>query len=118
VSVAALWLRGFALTLGVEEAIAVPLLAPVEPSKLRRAMAVLIVNLATHPLAWFFFTHLGWSRSAVVWSAETWAFGFEIIAYRSIFANATWRRCALVSVAANLGSYLLGNVAIAWGLYG
>ena len=116
-SAAALWLRGFALTLGVEEAIAVPLLAPVERSKARRAMAVLLVNLATHPLVWFFFTHLGWSRSAVVWSAEAWAFGFEIVAYRVIFPHATWRRCAAVSVAANLTSYLLGEAAGRWGLY-
>jgi hypothetical protein len=116
-STATLWLRGFALTLTVEEAIAVPLLAPVEPSIVRRATAVLIANLATHPLVWFFFTHLGWSRTAVVLAAEAWAFGFEIIAYRCIFASATWRRCVAVSVTANLGSYLLGNVAIAWGLY-
>jgi hypothetical protein len=116
-SAATLWLRGFALTIAVEEAIAVPLLAPVESSKLRRAMAVLIVNLATHPLVWFFFTHLGWPRWGVVLGAEAWAFGFEIVAYRSIFSNATWRRCTAVSVAANLGSYLLGNVAMAWGLY-
>jgi hypothetical protein len=117
-SAATLWLRGFGLTLAVEEAIAVPLLARVERSLVRRAMAVLIVNLATHPLVWFFFTHLGWSRAVVAVTAEAWAFGFEIVAYRSIFANATWRRCAAVSIAANLGSYLLGNVAIAWGLYG
>ena len=115
---AALWLRGFALTLAVEEAVAVPLLASVEPSKLRRAMAVLIVNLATHPLVWFFFTHLGWSRAAVIGSAEGWAFGFEIVAYRVIFWNATWQRCAVVSVAANLASYALGIVANAWGLLG
>ena len=116
-STATLWLRGFALTLTVEEAIAVPLLAPVERSILRRGTAVLIVNLATHPLVWFFFTHLGWSRTAVVLAAEAWAFGFEIVAYRCIFSNASWRRSAVVSVAANLASYLLGNVALAWGLY-
>jgi hypothetical protein len=116
VSAATLWLRGFAFTLTVEEAIAVPLLAPVEPSILRRATAVLIANLATHPLVWFFFTHLGWPRWAVVLAAEGWAFGFEIAAYRCIFANATWRRCTAVSVAANSASYVLGSVAIAWGL--
>jgi hypothetical protein len=117
-STATLWLRGFALTLAVEEAIAIPLLAPVERSLVRRAMAVLIVNLATHPLVWFFFTHLGWSRPMVEWSAEAWAFGFEIVAYRSIFSGASWGRSAVVSIAANLGSFLLGNAAIAWGLYG
>jgi hypothetical protein len=113
---AAPWLRGFALTLGVEEAVAIPLLAPVERSVARRAMAVLLVNLATHPLVWFFFTHLGWSRLAVILGAEGWAFGFEIVGYRVIFPAASWRRCVVVSVAANLASYLLGIVANDWGL--
>ncbi|HEY2509536.1 MAG TPA: hypothetical protein VGI39_01650 [Polyangiaceae bacterium] len=113
---AAPWLRGFALTLGVEEAIGIPLLAPVEPSRGRRAMAVLLVNLATHPLVWFFFTHLGWPRLAVILAAEGWAFGFEILGYRVIFPAASWRRCALVSVAANLASYALGVLAIEAGL--
>jgi hypothetical protein len=117
VSAATLWIRGFALTLGVEEAIAVPLLAPVEPSKVRRALVVLIANLATHPLVWFFFARLGWPRSVVLWVAEAWAFGFEIVAYRVIFANATWRRCAVVSVAANLASFAIGTFAADAGLY-
>lgn len=112
-----LWLRGFGLTLGVEECIAVPLLAPVERSRERRLLAVLLVNLATHPLVWFFFTHLGWSWTTVSWVAEGWAFGFEILAYRVIFARASWKRCALVSIAANLGSYLVGLEAVKWGLY-
>jgi hypothetical protein len=112
-----LWLRAFALTLTVEEAIAVPLLASVERSKVRRAMAVLLVNLATHPLVWFFFPHLGWARPTFLAIAETWAFGFEAIAYRVVFAGASWRRCVAVSVCANLGSYLLGLVAVECGLF-
>ena len=84
-SLATLWLRGFGLTLAVEEGIAVPLLAAVEPSRVRRILAVLIANLATHPLVWFFFTRLGWSWTMVTWVAEAWAFGFEIVVYRVIF---------------------------------
>jgi hypothetical protein len=114
---ATLWLRGFGLTLVVEEAIAVPLLRSVEPSLLRRAMAVLLVNLATHPLVWFFFTHLGWSWTMVSWVAEAWAFGFEILAYKVIFAAAPWRRCAITSIAANAGSYLLGLVVVPLGFF-
>jgi len=112
---AALWLEGFALTLAVEEPIAVPLLRAVEGSLGRRVMAVLLVNLATHPLVWFFFTRLGWSWTTVTWVAEGWAFGFEVIAYRVIFPEASWGRCAAVSGAANGSSYLLGLVAAAWG---
>jgi hypothetical protein len=113
---ALLWLKGFGLTLAVEEAIAVPLLAAVEPSRVRRAMAVLLVNLATHPLVWFFFTRLGWSWTTVTWVAEGWAFGFEIVAYRIIFPAAPWPRCALTSLAANTGSYLLGLAVVKAGL--
>ena len=114
-SSAALWLRAFSLTLAVEEPIAVPLLAAVERSKVRRVMGVLLANLATHPLVWFFFPHLGWAWRDSTFAAEVWAFGFEIVAYRCIFARATWRRCAIVSVAANLGSFLLGLVIARWG---
>jgi hypothetical protein len=117
VTATTLWIRGFALTLAVEEAIAVPLLGAVEPSKVRRAMAVLVANLATHPLVWFFFARLGWPRTPMLWSAETWAFGFEILAYRTIFPLASWRRCAGVSVAANLASFLLGVLAADWGFF-
>ncbi len=116
-STATLWLRGFALTLAVEESIAVPLLRPVERSKVRRAMAVLLVNLATHPVVWFFFSHLGWPRAQMLWAAEAWAFGFEIIGYRVVFPRATWWRATVVSVAANLASFLIGIVATDRGFF-
>jgi hypothetical protein len=117
VSLATLWLRGFGLTIAIEESIAVPLLAPVEPGRVRRVLAVLLANLATHPLVWFFFTRLGWSWEAGLWVAEAWAFGFEIVAYRIIFPNAPWKRCAIVSVAANAASCLIGLVAGSWGFF-
>ena len=114
---ATLWLRGFALTLAIEEAIAVPMLAQVEPSRVRRILAVLLVNLATHPLVWFFFSHLGWPRVRFVTVAEAWAFGFELLAYRVIFPQASWARCAAASCAANLASFGVGLAAADWGLY-
>jgi hypothetical protein len=58
---------------------------------------------------------LGWPYPRVLWTSEIWAFGFEIIAYKVIFSRATWRHCVTVSVAANLGSFLFGFVADAWG---
>ena len=114
---AALWLEGFGVTLAVEEAVALPLLRPVEPSRVRRAMAILIANLATHPLVWFFFTHLGWSWTMVSVVAEAWAFGFEIIVYRVVFAHASWKRCTAVSVLANAASYLLGLALVKLGFF-
>jgi hypothetical protein len=113
-SAATLWIRAFGLTLAVEAPVAVPLLAPVEPSRTRRILAVLIANLSTHPLVWFFFTRLGWSWAVVNWVAEGWAFGFEIIAYRVIFPAASWRRCVLVSISANMASYVIGLLVGPW----
>jgi hypothetical protein len=114
---ASLWLQGFAVTLASEEAVAVPLLRTVERSRGRRAMAVLLANLATHPLVWFFWTRLGWSWTTITWVAEGWAFGFEVVVYRVVFPNAPWKRCTLVSVAANTCSYLLGLLAVRWGYF-
>jgi hypothetical protein len=107
---ATLWLEAFGLTVAIEEAILLPLLRSVEPSLLRRVMAVLIANLSTHPLVWFFFTRLGLSYATGAFVAEAWAFGFEIVVYRVIFARASWARCALASVAANTGSLVLGLI--------
>jgi len=115
-SSALLWLQGFGLTLAVEEVVAVPLLGKVEASLVRRALAVLVANLATHPLVWFFFPYLGWSWTQMACGAEAWAFGFEIVAYRLIFPEASWRRCTIVSLAANAGSLLVGLFAARWGL--
>jgi hypothetical protein len=114
---ALLWLEGFGLTLAVEEAVAMPLLRPVCASSARRAMAILIANLATHPLVWFFFSRLGWSWTTVTWVAEGWAFGFEVIVYRVVFPGAPIRRCACVSAAANAASYLLGLLAVHLGYF-
>jgi hypothetical protein len=116
-SPAALWLEGFGLTIGVEEAVAMPLLRPVCASRGRRAMAILIANLTTHPLVWFFWSRLGWSWMTVTCLAEGWAFGFELVVYRIIFPAAAWRRCAMVSGAANVASYVLGLLAVRWGYF-
>ncbi len=113
---AELWLEGFGVTLAVETAIAVPLLRAIEPSLGRRAMAVLIANLSTHPLVWFFFMRLGLSYRVGASAAEAWAFGFEILVYRVIFPSAPWKRCTLASVGANSGSLLVGLVLVRLGL--
>jgi hypothetical protein len=114
---ATLWLRGFALTIATEEIIAVPLLRTVEPSVARRMGAVLIANLATHPLVWFFFPHLGWSWTWVTIVAESWAFGFEVFVYALIFPRARFGRAVLVSGCANFASYVLGLVVVPLGFF-
>ena len=87
------------------------------PKFSRRAMAILVANLATHPLVWFFFSRLGLPRATFIVVAETWAFGFEVLAYRTIFPSASWKRCSLVSISANSASFLLGLLAIEWGFF-
>jgi hypothetical protein len=112
-----LWLEGFGLTLALEEPVAVSMLGAVEPSVARRMLAVFLVNLSTHPLVWFFFTRIGLPRAAGVTAAELWAFGFEIVGYKVIFPQASWRRCAATSVAANGVSFVAGLVAVQAGMF-
>jgi hypothetical protein len=100
-----------------EELIAVPLLRSVEPSLARRMGAVLIANLATHPLVWFFFPHLGWSWTWVIVVAEVWAFGFEVFVYALFFPRARLGRAILVSGCANLASFLLGLLVVHLGFF-
>ncbi len=112
-----LWLRAFAITLFIEEAIAVPLLKPIEPSVMRRIGMVLVANVATHPLVWFFFPHLGWSWGTVVVVAEAWAVGFEVLVYAlmsKMTKSAPLSRCIAASALANAGSYLVGMIASRW----
>ena len=111
-----LWLRAFAITVGIEELIAVPLLRSAEPSLPRRIGAVFVANLATHPLVWFFFPHLGWSYGVFIVVAETWAVGLEIVVYALFAKGARLSTCTAASALANAGSYILGLVAMRMGL--
>jgi hypothetical protein len=114
---AALWLEGFGVTLALEEAVALPLLRDAEPSVARRAMAILVANLATHPLVWFFFTQLGWSRPWGEVAAEVWAVGFEAVVYRLVLPAASWKVCATTSLAANTTSLVAGLVLMQLGMF-
>ena len=104
------WLRAFGLTLAVELAIALPLLAPIEPRLSRRASAVAVVNLATHPLVWFLFPGLALGAAARVALSETWAVLAELAIYRVVWPALSLRRAALVSVAANAASVVAGLI--------
>jgi hypothetical protein len=104
------WLRAFGLTLLVELAIALPLLAPVEPRLWRRVSAVLVVNLATHPLVWFLFPGLAAGAGARLALSEAWAVLAELAIYRVVWPALPMRRAALVSGAANAASLVVGLV--------
>ena len=104
------WLRAFGITLLVELPIALLLLAPVEPRLLRRASAIAVANLATHPLVWFLFPGLVLGAGARLALSEAGAMLGELAIYRIVWPGLSLRRAALVSVAANVASLVVGLV--------
>jgi len=106
------WLRAFGLTLLVELAIALPLLAPVEPRLSRRACAVALANLATHPLVWFLFPGLAVSAGARLALSEIWAVAAELAIYRIVWPALSTGRATVVSLAANAVSMVVGLVGL------
>ena len=104
------WLRMFALTLLVELAVALPLWRATEPRVLRRAAAVALVNLATHPVVWFVIPGAALGQASRACISELWAVGIEALAYRVIFPLADWRRTLTISFLANLASFVAGEL--------
>jgi hypothetical protein len=110
VSYEALWLRYFALTLLIELAVAIPLLRGADGSVKRRALAVAVANLASHPLVWFVLARVISSRAVMVPVAETWAVVSETAVYALAFPSLPRTRALGVSAIANAASFLVGTV--------
>jgi hypothetical protein len=110
VSYELLWVRFFAFTVVVEMLVAFPMLRNVEPSVARRAGAIVIANLTTHPLVFFFFARLLHDRLTLTLIAESWAVLAETVVYVLIFPKLTWTRSFRVSLFANGASYALGII--------
>ena len=104
------WARFFGLTLGVELAVAVPLLAG-HGSVIRRTGAVLFGQLASHPLVWFVIPALGLGGARFLVAAETWAVLCELLLYRLVFPRLTWAGALAVSALANGASVIAGIIA-------
>ena len=70
------------------------LLRACEGSRLRRTMLLVVANLATHPLVWFFFPDLPLPRRASLLLSEVWAFGCETLVYATLVTatDQTFRR--------------------------
>jgi hypothetical protein len=105
-----LWFRAFVATLVVEAVVAIPMLGRAH-GWARRGGALVLVNLATHPIVWFVIPvltrrSLSWTQSVVV--SEAWAIGAETVAYRLIFPDLSWKRCLAISALANLASTAIG----------
>jgi hypothetical protein len=102
------WLRAFALTVFVELLVAAPLSTRVEPRLGRRVSAVVLVNVATHPLVWFLFPGVQAPRAISVALAEVWAVVAEAWAYTVIWPALSATRAAVISLLANGTSLLAG----------
>lgn len=102
------WLRAFGITVAVEATIAVPLLARTEPHVTRRLAALMLLNLATHPLVWFLFPGLTAAYPVRVALSEAWALLAESAGYLVIWPQLGLKRAALIALAANGASFTLG----------
>jgi hypothetical protein len=103
----ALWLRYFAITVAVELLVAVALLRG-EGTLLRRATAVAVANLASHPIVWFVIARVIPSRSLMILTAESWAIASETVVYVLVFPTLPRTRALGVSAVANAASFLTG----------
>ena len=101
------WLIAFAVTVASELLVAVPLLAP-GGSRARRASAVFLAQLATHPSVWFIWPLLGLQRPHFLIVAETFALLTEALIYRFSFERLAWARCFAASAVANGVSVFIG----------
>ena len=110
----ALWVRYFLLTTLSELLVAYPMLRPADASRWRRASAVVLANLASHPLVWFVLARVIASRTVLTLVGEPWAVASEAFVYALVFpALRPWRAVA-VSALANALSFVLGVVATRW----
>lgn len=104
------WLRAFAITVAVEGLVAVPLLARTEPHLGRRLGALLLVNLATHPLVWFLFPGLAARYPVRVVLSEAWALVAETGGYWVVWPRLGVRRAFVTSLLANAASFVIGLI--------
>jgi hypothetical protein len=112
VSYEALWLRAFALTVAVELVVAVPLLRGTGGSVWRRVLAVLVANLASHPVVWFVIARVVAPRSVMIPVAEGWAVASEAVVFALVFPSLPALRSVGVSAVANAASFLVGAITM------
>jgi hypothetical protein len=107
VSYEAHWALAFAATLLMELLVAVPLLRQVGATWTRRAAAVTLANLASHPLVWFVLPRAV-ARSDFPILAEAWAVAAEAAVYALVFPAGGLTRAVGVSAVANAASFVGG----------
>jgi hypothetical protein len=102
------WLRAFLITAVLEVLVAVPFLALAEAHLGRRLAAVLLVNLATHPLVWFLFPGISARYPVRVALSEAWALAAETAGYWIIWPRLGLGRAFTTSLLANAASFIVG----------
>lgn len=102
------YLFAFALTVGLELGVAVPVLAP-GGAWTRRIAVVCLAQLATHPSVWFFWTLFDWARPVYLVVAECFALVVETLIYRLCLQQLSWSRALAASALANGASVLIGS---------
>lgn len=108
-SLVAAWFRFFLLTTAIELLIAVPLLGK-ERGNVRRVGAVLLGQLASHPLVWFVWPAFGLSRPLYLLLAESWAVLVEWLTYCLVFEKLSWQRALAASALSNAASLAVGTL--------
>ncbi len=106
------WFIGFALTLTLEAPWILAGLRRSEASLSRRVLALLFANLLTHPLVWYLFPALPLGRRYSLIGSEIWAFAGEWLFYASHVQRLNRQRAAVLSLAANTTSFLIGSLVI------
>jgi hypothetical protein len=104
------WFRAFLLTLVCEVPILLFFGRSACPSLPRRASAVLLANVASHPAVWLIFPRLGLGWGLAVLLSEIWAACLETWLYLLVFREGKFRSAALLSLAANATSFGVGTV--------
>lgn len=105
------WLAAFLLTLVVEVPVAGLLLRRADPDRLRLILLVVFANLTTHPIVWFVVSQVALVGTATyVLIAESWAIAAEALFYWVALRGLAARRALVVSVAANVSSFLVGQL--------
>lgn len=110
------WATAFALTVAAELVVAVPLLSPTGASRLHRAFAVGLANLASHPLVWFLFPRIGLTGTTELAAAELFALVAETATYLTIWPELGRPRAFGASALANGASLALGLTLRALGV--
>lgn len=106
------WLRAFAWTLLIEQAVAGAMLRQAIPAWDRRCSIIAVANLASHPAVWLIFPELcsglGLSNTTSLVVSEIWAFGLEGWIYWLFLGQSQTRLALKTTTAANAVSLGLG----------